>query len=95
MKRDSQGKSVLDTLDATGNVEIKTTSETLTGEKGFYNAKDNTAQVTGNVRITRGPNILEGARADIDLTTQTSRLYAPSGPNGRVRGIFFPSSKSP
>ena len=53
-----------------GGVTIKTPDETLTGDSGYYNAKTNTAEVKGNVKIIRGPNTLEGARAKLNMTTK-------------------------
>ena len=94
---DGTGKRRLRRMDAEDNVVIKTPTETLTGDRGQYLADTNTASVTGNVKITRGPNILEGDRAEINLETNVSRLLAgppmQSGSGGRVRGVFFPGTE--
>jgi lipopolysaccharide export system protein LptA len=93
----------IDTLHANGHVVIVTPTETLTGDNGVYHAATNTAEITGNVKIVRGPNVLEGVRGEVDLNTNVSKMFgAPNasgatGPSdGRVRGIFYPGSdKSP
>lgn len=82
----------LDRLEAEGNVVIVTPTETLRGSKAVYRATSNTAEITGNVKIERGPNIMEGTRAEVDLNTNISKMFGSAGEGGRVRGVFFPSS---
>lgn len=95
--KDKDGKESLNRLDAAGNVKIITPSEVLTGAKATYDTKSNTAIVTGKVQITRGQNVLNGERAEIDLNTDISRLFGSSVEDGqvggRVRGVFYPDSK--
>lgn len=95
--KDSEGKQSLKSAQAIGNVTIKTPDETITGDNGFYNAGSNTAEVKGNVKIVRGPNILEGARAEVNLTTSVSKMFGASGGEAggdkRVKGVFFPGSQ--
>ena len=94
-KKDAQGKQTVDRLEAIGNVVIRTPEETLYGDKGVYNGATDTAELTGNVRIERGPNRLEGARAEVNLTTNISKMFGggEAGSNGRVRGVFYPGSE--
>lgn len=96
---DQNGKRSLKTLEAKSNVVITTPTETLTGNYGVYNARNKTAVLEGNVEIRRGRNILQGARADVDLNTNQSRLSGSASPSsssggGRVRGVFYPESKN-
>lgn len=86
------GQRALDTIEARGNVVITTPDETLSGPYGIYRARTNTAEISGGVRITRGPNILQGERAEVDLTTNVSRMFG-GGNTGRVEGVFFPGSE--
>lgn len=90
----SKGRTI-QKVEAFDNVVITTPSETLSGTYGIYNAGASTAEIKGNVKIKRGPNTLEGARASVDLNTNISTMYggktAPN--NGRVRAIFYPSSQ--
>ncbi|MCS6931403.1 MAG: hypothetical protein NZM27_04250, partial [Acetobacteraceae bacterium] len=48
---------------------------------------------TGNVRITRGENQLNGAEAIVDLRAGTARLVA--APGERVQGVVLPGSAPP
>lgn len=97
MGQDAQGKRILKTLDATGNVVITTPSETLTGRTGLYNAVTNMATLSGGVTIRHGPNVLQGETAEINLTTNISRMLSggglTQGAPGRVRGVFYPGSE--
>ena len=45
------------------------------------------------MKITRGPNILEGDRADVNLTTNVSTMKGSPAAGGRVRGVFYPGSE--
>lgn len=92
--KDKTGKQVLKNANAVGGVTIKTPDETLTGDNGFYNASNNTAEIKGNVKIVRGPNILEGARAEVNLTTNISKMFGSPENGTRVKGIFFPGSNN-
>lgn len=94
---DTSGQRKMSRAEAHNNVVIITPDETLTGDKGVYTSATNTAEITGNVRITRGPNVLEGARAEVNLTTNVSTLYGgAASPTGdtRVRGVFYPEKKT-
>lgn len=93
----ADGRRSLSRAEAAGNVVITTPAEKLTGNKAIYTASGNTAEISGNVRIARGPNSLEGARATVNLTTSVSTLYGgETSPTGdtRVRGVFYPEKKS-
>lgn len=89
----AQGKRVLKSLEAEGNVIITTPNEKLTGKRATYTALTNVAELSDNVKIMRGPNVLEGARAQVNLKSNVSKIFggqASSG--GRVSGTFFPGS---
>ncbi|MGQ0527344.1 MAG: LptA/OstA family protein [Alphaproteobacteria bacterium] len=96
MKDDATGKRVLHTLDATGNVIITTPAEIITGAYAIYRADTNKAEMTGGVTIKRGPNTLQGDRAEVDLTTNTSRIFGSAGSTGagkQVKAVFYPDSQ--
>jgi len=92
-KPDENGGSKMDEMEAIGNVVITTPTEIMYGERALYLAGPNTATVTGNVRIEKGPNVIEGARGEIDLNTNLSKIFGDGGTtpgnDGRVRGIFY------
>lgn len=83
----------LDHIEADGKVVIITPTEKLYGNKGTYQASTNTAQLIGNVKIERGENVLEGERAEVNLTTNISKMFSSNKPGGRVRGVFFPGAE--
>lgn len=93
LRTNNKGERVLDTMTATNNVTITTATERITGQKGNYNARLEQAEITGGVTLTRGPNILKGDRAVIDLKTQISKLFASPSQGGRVTGTFYPSAE--
>jgi lipopolysaccharide export system protein LptA len=92
-KGDKTGQRALETLEAKGHVVITTPTEIVTGAYGIYSADTNIARLTGGVSIRRGPNILEGDEAQVDLNTNTSRIFASQTGGERVRGIFYPGSE--
>ena len=93
LKDNAQGQRVLDTLEATGNVVITTATEVATGSYAIYRTNTNKAELRGNVTIKRGPNILRGNRAEVDLNTDTSKIFGGSGQGGRVSGTFYPGGQ--
>lgn len=60
-----------------------------------YNATTGKALLTGDVRLARGTNFMQGARASIDLKTGYSSLQNDASSGGRVRAIFTPGGASP
>ena len=94
MKDNAEGQRVLDRMEAKGHVVITTPTEIARGSYGLYRADTNKATLEGGVTITRGPNILQGNKAEIDLTTNTSRMFGGNpASGGRVRGVFYPGSE--
>ncbi len=85
---DVQGERVLDRVDAIGNVRIRTPNEFAVGNEGIYYAIDDRAVLAGDVKITQGPNQLNGDRAEVDFETGVSRLLPGSGT--RVQGLLVP-----
>jgi len=79
-------------LEATGGVRIATPEEVALGNEGVYNVDTEIATLTGDVRITRGDNQLNGEVAEVNLRTGVSRLLGRGEGNQRsqVRGLFVP-----
>jgi lipopolysaccharide export system protein LptA len=88
---DGDKKQKLEELDAKGHVVLVTITDVVTGDEGVYNPITDEATVTGNVKVTRGENQLDGARAEVDMATGISRVYA--APGTRVRGLFVQQKK--
>jgi lipopolysaccharide export system protein LptA len=85
------GQGRLDRVELFGNVEIRTPTEVVRGGRGVYSAETGIARLLDDVRITRGPNQLNGREAIVNLNTGVSRLV--SGPNERVRGLITPQGR--
>jgi len=77
-------------VDAIGHVVIHTTTDTATGDTGVYLPQTGRARLGGNVRIIRGPNVLTGADALINMKTGVATLLAGAG--GQVAGSIVPAT---
>jgi lipopolysaccharide export system protein LptA len=81
-----------------GNVIITRQSggaeDVVRAENADYNTGTGKIVLTGNVRLARGENFMQGERAIIDLKTGYSSLQnnAAQGGMGRVRAIFSTAS---
>jgi lipopolysaccharide export system protein LptA len=79
----------LQRVEAFGNVDVRTASETVHGDRGVYVTDTGKARVVGHVRITRGQNQVNGTAADVDMKSGVSTLL--SGPTERVAGMIMPN----
>ena len=85
---DSVTASKLERVEAFGNVEIRTSTDIVRGERGVYLPEAKLARIVGRVRITHGPNQINGPAADVDMNTGIARMIAE--PGGRVQGLIVP-----
>lgn len=92
LKEDKQGKLEIKQANAFGNVLIRTVSDIATGDKGVYYTESQLATLTGNVKITRDKNQLNGGYAEVNMATGISKLFpaAPGQAGTRVQGILAP-----
>lgn len=91
LREDAEGKTALDRVEAFDRVHIITSEEDVHGSRGVYDAASGKAALTGDVRITRGKNQLNGCRAEVDLKSGVSKLFGcGDGGAGRVRGLIQP-----
>ncbi len=93
--KDDAGKNNLARVEAQGNVIITTPLEVARGDRGDYDAEARIATLSGNVKLTRGDNQLNGERAEVNMKTGVSRLLAASGGGSqpdkpRVRVLIVP-----
>ena len=80
----------LEKVEAFGNVVIRNATVVARGDRGVYLPATGQARLIGHVRITRGPNQLNGPAAEVDMHTGVARLIAdPAAP---VRGMLMPKS---
>lgn len=75
-----------------GNVDIRTATETIYGDRGVYLPDIGKARVIGHVRVTRGDNQVEGVAADIDMKTGVSTML--SSTDQRVKGLIVPAQSN-
>lgn len=86
------GQQELIRMTAEGNVVVITANDLSRGDKAVYDAKGNTAVLTGHVRITRGEIQLAGDKAEVDFTKNESRLLNQG--HGRVRALLSPQKNN-
>ncbi len=89
------GQQRIKRLEARGGVVVTQKQQTATGETGVFDMKTNTVTLTGKVVMTQGQNVLRGERLVVDLTTGVSRVESGKNGQGRVQGLFQPSSAPP
>ena len=75
-------------VDAFGDVVVRTSTETVTGDRGVYVPASGIARIVGNVHITRGQNQLNGAAAIVNMHTGLATMT--EAPGARVRGLIVP-----
>lgn len=82
----------LQRVEAFGHVEVRTATETITGERGVYVADSDISRIVGHVHITRGLNQLNGDEALVNMKTGISTLVR--NPGTRVQGLIVPNDSS-
>lgn len=93
VRDDKAGKSKVVRIDAFDRVKIVTAQETATGDRGVYNVESGIATLTGSVKIAKGPNVLDGCSAEVNLNTGISKLFGCSATqpgSKRVYGVIQP-----
>ncbi len=88
-ERPVPGQGKVDRVEAFGNVEIRTATDVVRGDRGVYSAATGMARLLGNVRITRTDNQINGQEAIVNLRTNVARLV--SAPGARVQGLIMPN----
>lgn len=83
------GESDIDSLDATGNVRIKTTGQEAVGNHAVFTPDNSIVRLTGDVKVTNAQGTLQGPELTIDLNKNTS-TFKGGGKGGRVTGVFTP-----
>ena len=79
----------LQQVEAFGHVEVRTATETITGDRAVYVADTGIARIAGNVHITRGLSHLNGDEALVNMKTGISTLVR--NPGERVQGLIVPN----
>src|SRR6202035_5477742 len=82
----------LERVEAFNNVTVRTQTDIVIGDRGVYVPDTQIAHLGGHVRITRGPNQVNGAEAVVNMKTGVANLLAGEG--GRVSGLVVPNDQS-
>jgi lipopolysaccharide export system protein LptA len=79
-------------IEAQGDVVLRQPGETAEGDAGVYDPIARTLVLEGNVVLTRGDNVVRGARLDSNLGSGVSVVTAAPGADRskRVRALFVP-----
>ena len=89
----SEGTGKLERVEAFGNVEVRTQTDTVRGERGVYVPDTGIARVLGNVRVIHNQNVITGAAADVNMKTGIAHVIA--NPANRVQGLIMPNEAKP
>ena len=82
----------LQKVEAFGNVEVRTATEIVHGDRGVYVPDTQIARLIGHVRVTRGQNQLNGDEALVNMRTGVSDLTR--APGSRVQGLVVPNDST-
>ena len=82
----------LQRVEGFGNVQVRTATEIINGDRGVYVSDTGIARLAGHVKITRGQNQLEGDEALVNMRTGISTLVRD--PGSRVQGLVIPNDAS-
>ena len=82
----------LQRVEAFGNVEVRTATETFHGARAVYVADSEIARLAGSVRVTRGQSQLNGDEAVVNMRTGIYTMTR--APGGRVQGLVVPNDNS-
>ena len=91
-RKTKNDKTEVHQVQAFDDVVIVIEEDVVRADKGIYNVPTEMATLTGNVKITRGPNVLTGDVAEINMKTGVSRLLTNTS---RVKGIIVPQRRDP
>lgn len=92
-QRMPNGETDIERVEAFDNVVITTASEKVTSDRGIYKVQSGLATLSGNVRIEREGNVITGCRAEVNLNTGISKMFAcADGSGSRVQGSIVPKS---
>jgi lipopolysaccharide export system protein LptA len=89
------GQQKIKRLEARGGVVVTQKDQTATGNLGIFDMRTNTVDLTGDVLMTQGQNMLRGDRLIVDLTSGVSRVESGKNGQGRVQGLFQPGGAGP
>jgi lipopolysaccharide export system protein LptA len=86
------GKQRLDRIEAFGHVYIASCQGYAHSDKGRYDPNTGTAVLTGNVRLTRGSEQVNGEAVEMNTKSGDVRMVAGTG--GRVTALLEPNKEA-
>ena len=84
-----RGQQAISRIEAKGGVVVVQKDQHAQGDTAFFNMKENTVTLVGNVIVMRGQDVLRGHRLVVDLTSGVSKMD-----QGRVEGLFQAGSRN-
>lgn len=91
---DRGGDLQLTIVSGFGNVLINTETDIARGDEAVYNLVTNVATLSGDVKLSRGDNQLNGDRAEVDLNSGVSRLVSAPEGGGPIRALLVPEDRA-
>lgn len=85
------GRSQISKLEAQGGVIVTQKDQTATGDSGFFDVRNNTVTLIGNVVVSQGQSVMRGERLVVDLTSGVSRVESGKS-KGQVEMLIPQSS---
>ena len=83
-------------VEAKGNVIVVQKDQKATGETGVFDMRANTVTLSGNVVISRGPNVVSGDTLTVNMDTGDSLIACDKGQEKcRVKALIQPGSMKP
>jgi lipopolysaccharide export system protein LptA len=80
-------------VEAEGGVAIFSRDQVATGDRGVYDRATDIVTLTGNVTLSKGPNVTRGQRLVYTVGTGVASMEA-GGSGGRVSSSFTPNDPS-
>jgi lipopolysaccharide export system protein LptA len=77
-------------IEASGNVEVTSGEQKVTGAQVVVDMGKQTITMTGNVILSQGTNVISGDRLVVDLASGKARVEQEAGKP--IRGVFTPGS---
>jgi len=94
------GNTDITQIDAKGKVLVTTKNQqTATSDWAIFDVQKQLVTIGGNVRLSQGPNMIQGSRLVIDLNTGISRFETGAAEASgeqqkqRLKAIFTPKSR--
>lgn len=78
------GQQQIKRLEAKGGVIVTQKDQIATGDFGVYDFRTNLVTMTGNVVLTKGPDVIRGDRLVVDMKTGVSRVDTTHGQGVRA-----------